>query len=136
MKNKRILVDTSAWVLSFKSSGHDKIKSFLKEAIDLNQIVITPFIILELLQGCKTEKEFDVLKTRLDSLESFTIEEMSWEEICGFGFSLRRKGLTIPTMDILIAFLAIEKDLTLLHHDHHFRLIAKHSKLNAMDYMS
>jgi len=60
MKNKRILVDTSAWVLSFKSSGHDKIKSFLKEAIDLNQIVITPFIILELLQGCKTEKEFDV----------------------------------------------------------------------------
>ncbi|PIX84760.1 MAG: VapC toxin family PIN domain ribonuclease [Nitrospirae bacterium CG_4_10_14_3_um_filter_53_41] len=136
MKNKRILVDTSAWVLSFKSSGHDKIKSFLKEAIDLNQIVITPFIILELLQGCKTEKEFDVLKTRLDSLESFTIEEMSWEEIYGFGFSLRRKGLTIPTMDILIAFLAIEKDLTLLHHDHHFRLIAKHSKLNAMDYMS
>lgn len=136
MKNKRILVDTSAWVLSFKSSGHDKIKSFLKEAIDLNQVVIAPFIILELLQGCKTEKEFDVLKTRLDSLESFTIEEMSWEEIYGFGFSLRRKGLTIPTMDILIAFLAIEKDLALLHHDHHFRLIAKHSKLNAMDYMS
>lgn len=83
MKNKRILVDTSAWVLSFKSSGHEKLKIFLKETIDRNQAVITPFIILELLQGCKTEKDF-----------------------------------------------------VLLHHDHHFRLIAKHSRLDAVDYMS
>lgn len=136
MKNKRILVDTSAWVLSFKSSGHEKLKIFLKETIDRNQAVITPFIILELLQGCKTEKEFDVLKTRLESLESFPIEDISWEKIYGLGFSLRRKGLTIPTMDLLIAFLSIEKDFVLLHHDHHFRLIAKHSRLDAVDYMS
>lgn len=136
MKNKKILVDTSAWILSFKSNGNEKLKTFLKETIDRDQVVVTPFIILELLQGCKTEKEFGVLKARLESLESFPIEDMHWEQIYGLGFSLRRKGLTIPTMDLLIAFLAIEKDLTLLHHDHHFRLIAKHSKLDALDFMS
>ncbi len=125
--DKKILVDTSAWILSFKRSG--------QEALDKDQVVTTPFIVLELLQGCKTQKEFDDLEIRLTSLESYPPETRTWEGVYGFGFPLRRKGLTLPTLDILLAFLAIQKDFVLLHHDHHFRKIAEQSKLVAIDFL-
>ncbi len=63
------------------------------------------------------------------------MEDLIWERVYSFGFSLRRRGLTVPTLDILIAFLAIDKGYTLLHHDHHFRMIAEHSELDAMDFL-
>ncbi len=135
MADKKFLVDTSAWILSFKTTGQEGLKTLLKEAIERDRVVTTPVIVLELLQGCKTQKEFDNLRTRLESLENCSLEDLIWERVYSFGFSLRRKGLSVPTLDILIAFLAIEKSYTLLHHDHHFRMIAEHSELDAMDFL-
>lgn len=135
MKDRNILVDTSAWILSFKRTGHEELKALLKEAIDTKRVVTSPLIILELLQGCRTEKEFDTLKTRLESLENCSIEDLAWEKVYSFSFSLRKKGLTVPTLDIIIAFLSIEKGCTLLHHDHHFRKIAENSNLDAVDFL-
>ena len=136
MIDRKVLVDTSAWIASFKRTGPENLKSLLKEIIDGDQVVITPFVILELLQGCKTQKEFDNLKRRLESLENDLMVDLSWAAIYGFAYSLRRKGLTIPTLDILIAFLSIEKGYSLLHHDHHFKMIAEHSDLHAVDFLS
>jgi len=135
MKDKKVVVDTSAWILSFKRTGQEKLKTFLKEAIGKDRVATTPLIVLELLQGCRTEKEYYNLKTRLESLEICSLENLSWERVYSFAFSLKRQGLTIPTVDILIAFLSIEKNYLLLHHDHHFRLIAEKSGLEAMDFL-
>lgn len=135
MKDKKVLVDTSAWIVSFRRTGPEGLKTFLRTALERDQVVTTPLIILELLQGCKTQKEFDALKTRLESLEQSSLEGLPWERVYRFGFSLRRKGLTIPTLDILLAFLSLEKGYALLHHDQHFRRIAEHSELDAMDFL-
>lgn len=135
MKDKKILADTSAWIVSFKKTGHEGLKTFLKEAIDADRIAAAPFILLELLQGCKTQHEFDNLKARLESLENCSMDDISWERAYFFSFSLRRKGLTIPTLDIIIAFVCIEKGYTLLHHDHHFKMIAEHYELDAIDFL-
>lgn len=135
MKDKKLLVDTSAWIVSFKKIGHEGLKTFLKEAIDKDRVVITPFILLELLQGCKTHKEYDNLKIRLESLENCPLGDLNWDKIYSLSFSLRRNGLTIPTLDILIAFLSIERGYTLLHQDHHFRRIAERSDLDAVDFL-
>lgn len=135
MKDKKILVDTSAWIVSFKRTGQERLKSFLKEAIDKNRVAITPLIVLELLQGCKTQREFDNLKKRLESLENCLLNDLAWERVYAFGFSLRRKGLTVPTVDILIAFISMERGCILLHHDHHFRKIAAHFDLNLIDFL-
>lgn len=134
MKNK-VLVDTSAWIAGFRKTAPEGLKKIIKETIEADLVVITPLIMLELLQVCKTEKEFEALKTRIMSLQIYSMEDLEWSKIFHFGFSLRKRGITVPTMDILIAFIAIEKDFLLLHHDKHFRLIAKHSKLEAMDFM-
>lgn len=135
MKDRKVLVDTSAWILSFRGKGHEDLKTCLKEAIDANRAVVTPLIILELLQGCRTKKEYENLRLKLESLENCTLSESGWERLYSFGFSLRRKGLTLPTIDILIAFLATENDYILLHHDRHFRMIAEKSALRVIDFL-
>ena len=61
MADKKFLVDTSAWILSFKTTGQEGLKTLLKEAIERDRVVTIPVIVLELLQGCKTQKEFDNL---------------------------------------------------------------------------
>jgi predicted nucleic acid-binding protein len=133
--NKKVLVDTSAWIVSFRSVGLEGLKTFLRDVLERDQVVTTPLIILELLQGCKTQREFSDLKARMESLENVLLEDLSWDRVYHLAFSLRRKGLTLPTLDILIAFLSIRKGYALLHHDRHFRLIAEHSELAAIDFL-
>ena len=118
-----VLIDTSAWIASFKKTGNHELKEFMKQAIVSGLAVTSPVIILELLQGCRSVEERDALRTKLESLDVLPITQDVWEKAYELGFSLRRKGLTIPTVDLIIAALAIESMTLLLHHDDHFEMI-------------
>ena len=118
-----ILIDTSAWIASFKKTGTHELKEFMKQAIVSGLAVTSPLIILELLQGCRSVGERDALKIKLESLDLLSITVSVWEQAYELGFSLRRKGLTIPTVDLIIAALAIEHKSLLLHHDRHYEMM-------------
>ena len=122
-----ILIDTSAWIASFKKAGNVELKELMRQAIVSGLAVTTPIVILELLQGCRSVGERDALKIKLESLDIQSITSSVWERAYELGFSLRRKGLTIPTVDLIIAALAIENNSLLLHHDEHFEMIVPHS---------
>ncbi|TAN41798.1 MAG: PIN domain nuclease, partial [Nitrospirae bacterium] len=49
----KLLVDTSAWIVSFRKSGHEPVKRALLAALDTFSVVTAPVVILELLQGCR-----------------------------------------------------------------------------------
>ena len=118
-----VLIDTSAWIASFKKAGNDELKEFMRQAILSGLTVTSPVIILELLQGCRSVGERDALKIKLESLDILSITFPVWEQAYELGFSLRRKGLTIPTVDLIITALAIENKSLLLHHDEHYEMI-------------
>ena len=118
-----ILVDTSAWIASFKKAGNHDLKDFMRQAIVSGHAVTSPVIILELLQGCRTVDERDSLRIKLESLDVLPITPLVWEQAYELGFTLRRKGLTIPTVDLIIAALALENKAFLLHHNEHFEMI-------------
>ena len=122
-----ILIDTSAWIVSFKKTGNHELKEFMKQAIVSGLAVTSPVIILELLQGCRSVGERDALRTKLESLDVLPITQGVWEQAYELGFSLRRKGLTIPTTDLIIGALAIENRNILLHHDEHFEMMVPHN---------
>ncbi len=126
MDPERILIDTSAWIVSFKKASDPRLKEFLKSSILSGLAVTAPIIILELLQGCRTTKEKDALRSKLESLDVLSISQPVWERGYEIAFALRRKGLTIPTTDLIIAALAIENKSTILHHDEHYEMIAQH----------
>ncbi len=125
-EKKQVLVDTSAWIASFRSEADPAAEEFLKQKIAANQAATARVVILELLQGCKTEKERDRHRLELESLEVLDLNEAAWERAYSLAFDLRRKGLTIPTVDVIVIALAIENDCLLLHFDQHFELTAKH----------
>jgi predicted nucleic acid-binding protein len=121
-----ILVDTSAWIVSFKKAGDHDLKEFLRQAIVSGHAVTSPVILLELLQGCRSIEERDSLRMKLESLDLLPITPVVWEQAYELGFSLRRKGLMIPTVNLIIAALALENRTLLLHHDEHFEMIVPH----------
>lgn len=131
----RILIDTSAWVVSFKRSGNERLKQKVVEALASLLAVTTPVIVLELLQGCRDKKEYEAMKSRMEALEMLPVNEEVWEAAYRAGYDLRRKGITVPTIDILILSIAKVHSCSVLHHDKHFRLVAKHLGVVALDYI-
>jgi hypothetical protein len=125
---EKFLIDTTAWVLFFRGdkSVEDKIKSLVLE----DRALITEIIILETLRGARTQNEYDLLYHDLKSLAMLTAEEEVWEKSYKIGFSLKRAGMNIPSVDILIASIAVHHSVPLLHRDRHFPLMASLLKIN------
>ena len=115
----------SAWIASFKKTVDSSTKEFLQNAITTGIACTAPIIILELLQGCRSAKERDTLRNRLESLSVLRTTDAVWENAYELGFHTRRKGLTLPTVDIIIAAIAVVNGCAILHHDKHFDLMAE-----------
>ncbi|MCA9449532.1 MAG: PIN domain-containing protein [Candidatus Omnitrophica bacterium] len=61
-----ILVDTSIWIDFLTEKSHPKIDLF-KKIIDNNEdVALTPYIYLEVLQGAKDDRSFQRLRDYLD----------------------------------------------------------------------
>ena len=123
------MVDTSAWLLAlsknFPPKAKDRIDHLLKEDV----VITTGIVKLEILGGTKTEREFQRLKTRLNALDAVETDVELWDRAYGLAFKLRRKGVTLPYTDILIAACALNARAIILHADAHFDLISKHIEL-------
>ncbi len=128
----KILADTSAWIASFQREGHDALKQKLDEALEKNVLAISGLVLCELLQGAKSETEYQKLAERFRALHYLPTPEGTWERAAKLSFALRRQGLTIPTTDVVIAQIALDNRCALLHCDHHFDLIARHSDLQVI----
>ena len=131
----KLLVDTSAWIVSFRKAGHEPLKKTLVSALDSFSVVTTNIVILELLQGCRNRNEYEAMHSRLNALETIPVDDAVWGLAYTTGYDLRRKGITVSTVDIIIAAAAKVHGCGLLHHDKHFRPLAKHLHLNAVDYI-
>lgn len=132
----RVLIDTSAWIVSFRKSGHEKLKQQVVDTLNALSAVTTNIITMELLQGCRNDKEYKMMRSRLEALELLASNEEVWKIAYSAGYSLRKKGITVPSVDIIIASLAKAYDCTLLHHDRHFKLIARHLDIKTVDFLS
>jgi predicted nucleic acid-binding protein len=125
----RYLVDTSAWILALRKNFQENAKTRIDELLRYHLVFTTDMIKLELLSGTKTEKEFDRLETRFEGLVNIEADRSIWFRAFKLGFHLRRKGLTIPHTDILIASCALQRDAIVLHADAHFDLMGQKASL-------
>jgi predicted nucleic acid-binding protein len=123
--NDRYLIDTSVWIFALRTKYVPKIKSYVERLLDEDKVVINPIIKLELLAGTKTRNEFARLKLRLDALQEISIDQEIWEESQKIAFDLRKKGIKIPNIDIIILSCAKIHKITLVHRDKHFDLAGK-----------
>lgn len=122
-----VLVDTSVLICYLKNIDNKGARLFndiLERELPFG---INNYVYQELLQGCRSEKDFRLLKKYLDgqTFYDFNYGRESYANAAGMYFKLRKKGITIrSTIDCLIAQMAIENNLYLLHDDADFIRIA------------
>ncbi len=122
-----IIVDSSVWIAYF--NGQDIWQSdFLDKVLDKEPVLIGDLILTEVLQGFRSEKDFNQAKEFLGLL--------NFKELLGYDVAikssvnyrlLRKKGITVrKTIDVIIGTFCIENDITLLHDDQDFDPMEKH----------
>jgi predicted nucleic acid-binding protein len=133
---EQVLIDTSAWIWALRVDGPVAARQEVEQLLATGRAVTTPIVILELLSGTRSRREFQELKEDLEALQQLEPTPSVWERAYRLGYDLRRAGLTLPTVDVLLAALALEYGCLLLHADRHFEQIAQRSPLRAKGLLS
>ncbi len=120
------LIDTSVWIDYFRGIENEASRHFSAILDNKMSFGISGLIYQEILQGAKSRKDFDKLTAYLSTQCFFhpTDEVMTYELAAQLYFSCRRAGITLrSSIDCLIAQIAIEHNLILLHNDKDYELI-------------
>jgi len=123
MGPEKILADTCIWIEYFR--GKSLFSEELRRLIQKGGLVITGPVVFELLQGAKNKKDADLIKEVTRGLPLFEVTHEIWLSAGNLYFDLRRKGITIPPSDVLLAAIAIDNNWSLFTTDNHFDHIPK-----------
>ena len=119
MASHRILPDTCAWI-DFFNARETPLASAVEYLLQSGEVYTCGVVKYELIQGVKSGKEETMLVTAMQSLYYIEMTESLWLKAGRLAAILRRKGITIPLSDTLIAIIAKEENLTILTTDRHF----------------
>ncbi|MBT3225190.1 MAG: PIN domain nuclease [Calditrichaeota bacterium] len=116
-----ILVDSSVWIAYFNGQITWQTDA-LDKLLHSEPILIADLILTEVLQGFRTDKDFNQAKAFLSTLVFIEIGGYNSAIISAFNYRLmRKKGITgRKTIDVLIGSYCIENGISLLHDDHDF----------------
>jgi len=117
----KIIVDTSVWIEYLKNTPGlvEKIDSAL---VEKNLYMVGP-VVSELLQGARTEQDFDALNNSIGGVPFIEADFADWKLTGRLSYQLRRKGITVPITDCLIAAIAINNSASIYTYDRHFKNI-------------
>ena len=118
------LVDTSVWV-EFLRGKKTIIKKRLENLLDENRAVVSGIILAELMTGISNEKDQRFLEECFLGLPYLEATREIFTTAGKMGVVLRKKGITMPISDLLIAALAKTHTLTVLTTDNHFQTLAR-----------
>jgi predicted nucleic acid-binding protein len=125
-----LLVDTSVWIEVFRKESALQLRDFA----DIDEVVTCLPVVQEVLQGFRDEQAFRLARRSMLSLtivESPLRQEV-FQDAANLYRAGRRAGITIRSgVDCLIAVCALRHDLTVLHHDRDFDLLASVSALRS-----
>lgn len=125
-----IVVDSSVWIDYFtgkNTAGAEKLDALLGEEL----VAISDLILVEVLQGFRTDKDFRQARKLLMSLAVVNMldTKIALKSAANFR-TLRKKGITVrKTIDAIIATYCIDNKLPLLHSDKDFQPFHRYLKL-------
>jgi predicted nucleic acid-binding protein len=119
-----VIVDTSIWVAVLRDATGAEAQA-MAAAIAGEEIALTRFTQLELLQGARDEREWGLLHESLETQTYLETTASTWADAARIYFDLRRLGKTVRSpIDCCLAQLAMEHEALLLHRDRDFEEIA------------
>jgi predicted nucleic acid-binding protein len=121
------LGDTTAWIALRR--GRPAAVASVRRLLRRGTLAVCDPVTLELLRGARNGRELTALRAGLALLPACAVSPSSWihaQDVLE-ALALHRGGRHrgVPPMDLLIAAVAQEHDLPVLHDDAHFDLIAQ-----------
>lgn len=121
-----VLVDTTVWIDFFSANLTPQVEALEKLIAEREDICLCGVILTEILQGIRDDAEFKKTKNLLANLVFLPMPYSAYLSSAEIYRGLRRKGITIrKSVDCMIAAVAIENDIPLLHNDKDFIPIEK-----------
>ena len=114
----RVLIDTSAWVAFFR--GQEPACARVVELIEANRALRCGPVELELRQGLRRREARAVLGLWL-ALPDLPLDGLDFTSAGDLLRDLRERGRVVPSIDGLIATLALRHGVALLTLDQHFQ---------------
>ena len=121
-----VLIDTTVWIDFFAESSLPHVEVLENLISDREDICICGIILTEVLQGIRKNSEYKKTKELFGDLLFLPMHYSTFLRSADMYRSLRRKGITIrKPLDCMIASVAIENEIPLLHNDRDFNPIEK-----------
>jgi len=121
-------IDSSVWIPYFRE-GKSAYGELIDELVEDNRVHINGVVIAELLIGARSPAEIDRLSSALAGLKLVPSGRASFESAGRNGYALKKKGVTVPLTDVIIATDCIDHGLVLIESDKHYAVIAAHLPL-------
>lgn len=118
------LPDSSVWIEYLRPNGAAAVRERVRGIIEREEAACCAIVVVEVLRGAKCEKDYSALDVALRALPQLPLDDRAIERAARWGFVLGRKGVTVPTTDLLIASAAHGRAV-LLHRDGDFKRIAE-----------
>jgi predicted nucleic acid-binding protein len=124
-----IVVDTTVWADWFNDADSPAVRR-LDHALERQDVGLVPAVLTEVLQGFRTDGDFDRARVLLVQLPVLALDIEGHVAAARLFRRLRSRGLTVRgTIDCIIAQTCITGGVELLSTDQDFVAIARHTPL-------
>lgn len=117
-----VIIDASVWVQAFRVSSSTE-RQEVDRLLARGEAVMVGPVLGEVLQGARSQQEFDGLRERLSALPYEEATQETWGRVGALSYQLRQQGLMVALVDLLIAALALEHDHQVYTLDEHFQRV-------------
>ena len=118
-----ILLDTSVWVDALRGKTSD-IVSVTQGLLNDDRVFTCGPVIFEIKRGLRSTERKKILPL-FDALIRLSVDETIWDAAGDLDAKLRRKDITLPPMDVLIAQICLHHKVFLYTLEEHFRSVPK-----------
>ena len=127
-----VLIDTSAWVEFLRDTGSVACEQVTR-MLD-GEIAICDMIQMEVLAGARNENHLNSLRRLLSRTIILPTVSRHYETAALLYRTCRQRGETVrKIVDCLIAAVAIDSKLPVLHCDEDFNVLARHTSLKVIN---
>ena len=126
-----IVVDSSAFIEYYRPGGDQRVAAAVAEAIAGDEVAVNGIIHVEIVAFASAAADRELLAGDFEAFHWLEIGRGHYERAAELGFSLRRKGLTVPATDLIVAVSAMQVGAMLYHVDGHYDQIAEHADLHS-----
>ena len=124
-----LLVDSSVWLWITGERAAPRFVNYFNAAQAAHTICSTGMVRLEVMLGAESWNELLELQLLFSGFVEVEPRGETWDEAGRLNMRMRAKGFNLKAADLVIASVAIENSLRLVHADSDFESIAQHEGL-------